>query len=125
MNRGCTVSFLFLLAACGGVVEPQADAAPTNEDAAATSEDATPTGADAGPEAETSTLHFACLVLAASTPTFVECTTLADGGASYVDEGNVDCRTYYNGAGQGCVPPMPCTALVDGEALNGNCAQEP
>jgi hypothetical protein len=110
--------FVLGLVACGGVVDPQPSPVVVSNDDAGEAASEAPDASDAAP------VQFACLILAASTPTFVECTTLPDGGPSYVD-GVVDCRTYDEGAGQGCAPPMACTADYDGASVTGSCAQVP
>ena len=124
MNR-LSIALVLFLVACGGVVDPEPPVVTNDDagDAAIEAIDASDASAEATPDAHP--LHFACLILAASTPTFVECTTLPDGAPSYVDDGTVDCRTYYEGAGQGCAPPMACTALYDGHQVTGSCGQEP
>ena len=103
---------------CGGAVEP----VPVT-----VTEDAMPDAAAEASEAavDAAQRHFVCEVHAAVDPMFVECTTLADGGPSYVDGEDVDCRKYFEGAGQGCVPPMACSATIDGDVVQGTCVQAP
>jgi hypothetical protein len=65
--------------------------------------------------------HFVCEINA----TYLECTTMPDGGPSYVDTHSVDCRDYAAGAGQGCVPPMECEAMIEGQLVQGSCVEMP
>jgi hypothetical protein len=110
------VAFAVGCMACGGVIDPAPDAL-SSDDAAFT---------DAPLADEPHVEHFVCELSTASSFYLVDCTTLPDGGPSYTDfPGDVDCRTYFEGAGQGCVPPMGCHGWIDGALLPGACVDHP
>jgi hypothetical protein len=68
--------------------------------------------------------HFVCHF---GTPAvgYIDCVTIGDGGASYVDNDGVDCREYEKASGQGCIPPMECEATFDGVVMEGTCVDAP
>lgn len=123
-SRYVVVSWVaFLCAGCGGAVA--ADGSSEQQTDPASVARTNVTEADAAAAAPPSERHFVCRVQLAMNAEDLECTTLDDGGASYTDFDGMDCRTYYLGAGQGCVPPMTCRAIVDGETVDGACVDAP
>jgi len=112
------LGLLVLTAACGGAVDPAFDGGTVPE---ITVEMAPDAGSDAAQR-----WHFVCVVSEASTYWTEECTTLPDGAPSYTDtQAGIDCRTYLQGAGQGCIAPMSCQAWIDGELETGECMNMP
>ncbi len=113
-----------LAAACGGEVETAPGSYPLPPDTAP--EVGPRADADADADANTG-WHFVCqLTPAPGEVVNEECTTLPDGGPSYTDtQGDVDCRSYLAGAGQGCIAPMSCQAWLGGELVQGTCVNRP
>jgi len=120
------MKFTWLLAvlsvACGGVVAP----VPGSDDLGVVDPvDVPSVDVDAG-EAAAPEPRFVCQLSTAAAYWTLDCTTLPDGGPSYLDTtGGIDCRDYEKGAGQGCVPGMSCESEVDGEMVQGTCIEKP
>ena len=109
---------LALTMACGGAVDPALDGGTAPEIDVQLAPDAGSDAADGW--------HFVCLFSTAATYWTEECTTLPDGGPSYTDtQAGIDCRTYMQGAGQGCIAPMSCQTVVDGSVVVGQCVNAP